>query len=69
MEGSMTLNRQQSERAVALCDNRDQYKPEEMALPDGDKNAQRVIVTDNTKTGAVRYSICYPWILSDIFSI
>jgi len=63
------LKGQEAIAALPLCGNGSDRYAKDLMLPDGDKNAMRVSVSWDSKIGAIRHSICAPWLLADVFSI
>ena len=63
------LSKEESKAALAAgkCDNESCAKPGAMDLPDGHRDAERVMIGRNRRTGKETYSVCGPWVLAGIF--
>lgn len=62
------LNQSESKAALAAgkCDNGNCATPGAMDLPDGHRDAERVMLGRKRKTGETTYSICAPWLFSGV---
>ena len=65
-----TFNRAESMSCITAglvkCDDKEKA---DILLPDGNPRAVRVQRSNNRRTGEVKYFICAPWLLVDIFSV
>lgn len=64
------LNSKQSRAALdaGKVRNSDCETPGAVALPDGNPNAERVMVSRNVRTGAESMMLGAPWLLVDVFA-
>lgn len=64
------LSQQESRAALdsGKVSNGDCETPGAVALPDGHRDAERVIVGRNRKTGQQTMSLCAPWLLAELFT-
>jgi hypothetical protein len=61
------LSQSESKKRLPLCDNAECATSGAMDLPDGHRDAERVMVSKNRKSGRLTYSVTAPWCLRGIF--
>jgi hypothetical protein len=66
----MIASREESKRLLneGMCYNGYAATPGAMDLADGQRDAERVMISTNKRTGLKQFSVCAPWLLNGVFS-